>query len=84
MDRRQGLGDVDDGSSFVQVVTWQNGKPCPVARTILTYSESTDPTNPHYDDQTKMFSKKKWIHDRFCASAIKADRNRQVTRLTGT
>jgi len=54
------------------------------ARTILTYSESSDPTNPHYDDQTKMFSKKKWIHDRFCAAAIKADKNRKVTTLVGT
>jgi hypothetical protein len=31
-----------------------------------------------------MFSKKKWIHDRFCTSAIKADKNRRVSRLVGT
>ncbi|HVV76461.1 MAG TPA: penicillin acylase family protein [Mycobacteriales bacterium] len=80
----KGLGEVDEGSSFVQVVTWRTGDPCPVARTILTYSESSDPTDPHYDDQTKMFSKKRWIHDRFCASAIRADKNRQVTLLVGT
>ncbi|HWC36392.1 MAG TPA: penicillin acylase family protein [Mycobacteriales bacterium] len=80
----KGLGDVDMGSSFVQVVTWRTGDPCPVARTVLTYSESTDPTDAHYDDQTRMFSKKHWIHDRFCAAAIKADQNRQVTHLSGT
>ncbi|HVT21454.1 MAG TPA: penicillin acylase family protein [Mycobacteriales bacterium] len=85
----KGLGDVVEGSSFVQVVTWGkdkgNGKGCTTkARTILTYSESSDPTNPHYDDQTKMFSKKKWIHDRFCAAAIRADKHRTVTRLSGT
>jgi acyl-homoserine-lactone acylase len=81
----KGPGDVVHGSSFVQVVTWRDGKGCRTkARTILTYSESSDPTNPHYDDQTKMFSKKKWIHDRFCAAAIKADKNRKVTTLVGT
>ncbi|HVV74480.1 MAG TPA: penicillin acylase family protein [Mycobacteriales bacterium] len=80
----KGEGNIDEGSSFVQVVTWRTGDPCPVARTILTYSESSDPTNPHYDDQTKMFSHKRWIHDRFCASAIAADPNRQVTHLVGT
>jgi acyl-homoserine-lactone acylase len=79
----KGEGEINEGSSFVQVVTWRTGDPCPVARTILTYSESSDPTSPHYDDQTKMFAKKQWIHDRFCASAIAADPNKQVTHLVG-
>jgi acyl-homoserine-lactone acylase len=80
----KGLGNIDEGSSFVQAVTWKTGHRCPVARTILTYSESSDPTDPHYDDQTKMFSKKRWIHDEFCASAIRADPNRTVLHLAGT
>jgi acyl-homoserine-lactone acylase len=80
----KGEGNVDEGSSFVQAVTWQTGHRCPVARTILTYSESSDPTNPHYDDQTKMFSKKHWVHDAFCAAAIRADPNRTVRHLAGT
>jgi acyl-homoserine-lactone acylase len=79
----KGLGDVDDGSSFVQAVTWKTGDHCPLARTILTYSESTDPTNPHYADQTRMFSKKQWIHDRFCQAAINADPHKQVRHLAG-
>jgi len=64
-------------------VTWQGHNPCPVARTILTYSESTDPTSPHYDDQTRMFSKKHWVHDRFCTAAINADPHKQVLHLAG-
>jgi acyl-homoserine-lactone acylase len=80
----KGEGEITEGSSFVQVVTWRTGDPCPVARTILTYSESSDPTSPYYDDQTKMFSNKQWIHDRFCASAIAADPNKIVTHLVGT
>ena len=61
----KGPAQVDGGSSFVQVVTWNDG-PCPNARTILTYSESTDPTSPHYADQTALFSKKQWVRDEFC------------------
>jgi acyl-homoserine-lactone acylase len=75
-----GVTHVNDGSSFVQVVTWSNG-PCPDARTILTYSLSTDPTNPHYADQTRLFSAGKWVTDRFCASAIAAAPVHQVTHL---
>jgi acyl-homoserine-lactone acylase len=78
----KGLTQPDGGSSFVQVVTWGRGA-CPNARTILTYSESTDPTNPHYADQTALFSKKKWVVDRFCSSAIRAAKVHQVTHLAG-
>jgi acyl-homoserine-lactone acylase len=78
----KGITQPDGGSSFVQVVTWNNG-PCPDARTILTYSLSTDPTNPHYADQTRLFSHKKWVTDRFCASAIKAAPVHQVKHLVG-
>jgi len=79
----KGLTQPDGGSSFVQVVTWNDG-PCPNARTILTYSESTDPTNPHYADQTALFSKKRWVVDRFCASAINASPVKQVKHLVGS
>ena len=78
----KGVTSPDGGSSFVQVVTWNDGR-CPDARTILTYSQSTDPTNPHYADQTALFSKKGWVTDRFCRSAIKAAPVKQVTHLVG-
>ena len=58
----------DSGSSFIQVVTWQKNSPCPVGSTILTYSESSNPSSPHFADQTKLFSKKRWLKDRFCQS----------------
>ena len=72
----------DDGSSFIQVVTWNNTA-CPVGATILTYSESSNPASPHYADQTRLFSQKKWLKDRFCQSQILADPHLQVTILTG-
>jgi acyl-homoserine-lactone acylase len=51
----------------VQVVGWKSRRACgPDARTILTYSESTDKTNPHYADQTDLFSQKRWVKGLFC------------------
>jgi acyl-homoserine-lactone acylase len=79
-DPAKGVTTPDGGSSFIQVVTWNDGG-CPNARTILTYSLSTDPTNPHYADQTALFSKKGWVTDRFCKSAIAASPVKQVTHL---
>jgi acyl-homoserine-lactone acylase len=79
----KGVSTPTGGSSFVQVVTWGSG-PCPVARTILTYSESTDPTDPHYADQTALFSNKQWVRDRFCAAAIRNAPVREVTHLAGS
>jgi acyl-homoserine-lactone acylase len=65
----KGFDDIQHGSSYVQVVTWNNG-PCPDARTILTYSESTDSTRSDFGDQTKLFSGKKWVKDLFCKKDV--------------
>jgi acyl-homoserine-lactone acylase len=72
----------DTGSSFIQVVTWARRGACPVGSTILTYSESSNPASPHFADQTKLFSKKQFLPDRFCPSQIAADPNLQVTTVT--
>jgi acyl-homoserine-lactone acylase len=61
----KGVAEPEHGSSYVQVVTWGKGR-CPNARTILTYSESTDPTSRFYGDQTRLYSQKKWVRDLFC------------------
>jgi len=71
----------DFGSSFIQVVTWQPGSSCPVGSTILSYSESSNPTSPHFADQTKLFSKKQFLPDRFCQSQISADPHLQVVTV---
>ena len=64
------VGQLPHGSSFIQVVQF-NGNGCPDARTILTYSQSTNPRSPHYADQTKLFSQSKWATDHFCAADVK-------------
>jgi acyl-homoserine-lactone acylase len=67
----QGLDDPYLGSSYVQVVSFTN-RSCPDTRTILTYSESTNPLSPFYGDQTRMFSAKRWVTERFCRAAVLA------------
>jgi len=73
----------DTGSSFIQVVTWPAHGTCPVGATIVTYSESSNPASPHFADQTKLFSKKRFLPDRFCPSQIAADPNLQTVTVTG-
>lgn len=70
------------GSSYVQVVSF-DGDACPDTRTLLTYSQSADPTSPHYADQTRLFSKKQWVTERFCSSEIDKAPGLKVVTLTG-
>jgi acyl-homoserine-lactone acylase len=60
------------GSTYIQVVTWASGDPCPEAATVLTYSESDNPASPHYDDQTKLFSQRQWATAYFCPAQVAA------------
>ena len=74
-----GFGSIFHGSSFVQVITWGRGR-CPVGASILTYSLSENPSSRHHFDQTLLFSRKRWVRDRFCARAVRAD-TKSVTVL---
>ena len=68
----KGYPNVPHGTSFVQVVHFPKRRGgCPEHRTILTYSQSTDPTSPHFADQTRLFSKKRWVNPPFCASQLR-------------
>jgi acyl-homoserine-lactone acylase len=77
----KGYPSVPHGSSFVMAASMVGR--CPKVSTILTYSQSDNPASPHYADQTRMFSKKRWVHDRFCAAQIRRDPNLVVTRVSG-
>ncbi|MEO3974803.1 penicillin acylase family protein [Streptomyces sp. CAU 1734] len=66
-----GYHDAVHGSSYIQAVTW-DGSGCPVARTLLTYGQSSDPGSPHSSDQTRLFSREKWVTPRFCEAEINA------------
>ena len=56
-----------------------DGTPCPDAVTLLTYSQSEDPTSPHHADQTRLYSEKRWVTERFCREDILA--SPQLERL---
>lgn len=48
------------GSSFITAVSF-NGRRGVTARSVLTYSQSTNETSPFYSDQTWLFSAKRWV-----------------------
>ncbi len=77
----KGYPNVPHGSSFV-MAAHMAGR-CPKAFTILTYSQTENPASPHYDDQTRLFSKKRWVRDRFCSGQISRDPHLRVRRLGG-
>ncbi|MFF4232024.1 penicillin acylase family protein [Streptomyces sp. NPDC001820] len=64
-----GYAEVVTGSSHIQAVGWDGGR-CPVARTLLTYSQSSNPDSAHYSDQTELFSDERWVTSRFCEKDI--------------
>lgn len=74
-------GQLAHGSSFIQVVQF-DGDGCPDARTILTYSQSSNPRSKHYVDQTRLYAKGGWVTDRFCAADVRAGTT-SVLRLRG-
>jgi acyl-homoserine-lactone acylase len=59
------------GSSYIQVVGFDEKGP--VADAILSYSQSTDPASPHYGDQTRAYSAKRWHRLPFTPAEIAAD-----------
>lgn len=59
------------GASYLQAVSFDDAGP--VAKAILSYSQSTDPASPYYADQTREFSKKKLHRYPFSDAEIAAD-----------
>ncbi len=68
---------IDFGNSYIQVVTWDSGGVH--AEGFLTYSQSTDPANPHYADFTEAYSQKRWHRFPFHPSEIAADQESRIT-----
>ncbi|NOK21346.1 acylase [Corallococcus carmarthensis] len=67
------------GSSFVMAVSFTDAGP--VAKSVLTYSQSTNPASPWYADQTAMFSQKQWVDRRYTEAEIAGDPALTVTHL---
>jgi acyl-homoserine-lactone acylase len=79
----QGWTSIPHGSSFVMAAQFTGDSDCPVdTRTILTYSQSTNPASPYFADQTRMFSNKEWVNEAYCENEIAADPNLAVSRIS--
>lgn len=74
-----GYAQIVTGSSYIQSVTFTPSGP--EARAVLTYSESSDPANPHYADMTKLFSNYGWVSLPFSEGDIRRDPNLKVITL---
>ncbi|MFH8609805.1 penicillin acylase family protein [Streptomyces sp. NPDC018029] len=79
-DKEKGYTEVAHGSSHIQAVGWNKGR-CPEARTLLSYSQSSNPNSPHYSDQTRLYAKERWVTSRFCEKDILADPALKVVRV---
>ena len=78
-----GYPNVPHGSSFVMAAQFTDDPDCTVdARTILTYSQSTNPNSPYFADQTRMFSNKEWKNEAYCEDEIQADPNLEVASIS--
>ncbi|WP_203217769.1 penicillin acylase family protein [Nocardia terpenica] len=75
-----GNPDVTFGSSFIEVVHFTGDGP-PLVSTLMTYSQSSDPTSPHYADQTELFSAGRWLTDRFTEEQIAASPSLTIKTL---
>jgi acyl-homoserine-lactone acylase len=67
------------GSSYVQVVTWNDE--APVADALLTYAQSSHFDSGHYADQTELYARKMWVRLPFTEAEIVRDPNLRTIRL---
>ncbi len=75
-----GYTPIVSGSSYIQIVGFDAAGP--VARGVLTYSQSTNPASPHYADQTALYATGKLVPLPFSAAQIAADPNLKTVRLS--
>ncbi|MFB7421705.1 penicillin acylase family protein [Streptomyces hydrogenans] len=75
-----GYVEVAHGTSHVQAVGWDGGR-CPVARTLLTYSQSSNPASAHFADQTRLYAGERWVTSRFCERDILRSPALKVVRV---
>lgn len=63
----RGTGLTDDGyeitygNSYIQAVTWDLDTGAPRAEGFITYSQSTDPASPYFQDLTQAYAAKRWV-----------------------
>ncbi|MCY1338283.1 Acyl-homoserine lactone acylase PvdQ [compost metagenome] len=71
--------EVVGGSSYIQLVSFDEQGP--VAKGLLSFSQSSEPISPYFKDQTKLFSRQEWQSLPFTREQIDADPNLLILRL---
>jgi len=66
-----GYRNIHGGNTYIQTVTWDDSA-CPQAYALLAHSQSTDPDNAFYADQTRLYSQQVWPKLPFCTPDIAA------------
>ncbi len=66
-----GYRNPGSGNSYIQAVTWDESE-CPIADTMLTHSQSVQPSSDFYGDQTRLYAEKRWVRFPFCEEDIAA------------
>ena len=75
----RGYANISSGSSYIMWLQFTDTGL--VGRSLSTYSQTDNPSSPHYADQTKLFSAKRSKPILFDEAAIEADPNLTVTTL---
>ena len=78
----QGRYDPRTGASFVMAAAF-NDRGRPRGKAILSYSQSENPESPHYADQTRLFSQRRWLTMRYTERQIRRDPDYERTVVTG-
>jgi acyl-homoserine-lactone acylase len=68
------------GTSYVQVVTFDAAGP--LADSLLSYSQSSNPESPHFADGTHGYSEKRWLRLPFTPAQIAAQREGEPVRIS--
>ncbi|HWO67832.1 MAG TPA: penicillin acylase family protein [Umezawaea sp.] len=79
-DPAKGYTEMQHGATYLHVVSF-DGDGCPDASTLLAYSQSSDSTSSHFSDQTKLYSKKQWVTERFCERDVLASPELKVVQV---
>jgi acyl-homoserine-lactone acylase len=75
------VGGVNVGSSYIQAIAFRGSSKVD-ARTVLTYGQYENPRSPWSDDQTRIFSKERWVRFPWTDRQIRKDLVRTV-RIRG-
>ncbi|WP_086825295.1 penicillin acylase family protein [Allokutzneria sp. NRRL B-24872] len=79
-DPAKGYSEMQHGATYLHALSFNNSA-CPDSSTLMAYSQSMNPASPHYSDQTKLYSRKQWVTERFCEKDIMASPGLRVVEV---